>query len=154
MPREALLVGSAPSVSSGSHAGSSTPSSTSLSRRRPSSAECCGYAHGRKSDESLSALSLFGHEKVVASANGIAVSICLAEPVLFLEGFDRNNADTTKTSILRGTLRLKLSKPAKIKKICLNFKGMGQTNWPEGGSPLVPLLFLSFPLCVCVCVCV
>ncbi|EEH07872.1 arrestin domain-containing protein [Histoplasma capsulatum G186AR] len=134
MPREALLVGSATSVSSGSHAGSSTPSSTSLSRR-PSSVECCGYAHGRKSDESLSALSLFGHEKVVASANGIAVSICLAEPVLFLEGFDRDNADTTKTSILRGTLRLKLSKPAKIKKICLNFKGMGQTNWPEGVPP-------------------
>ncbi|EEH21171.2 hypothetical protein PABG_03402 [Paracoccidioides brasiliensis Pb03] len=72
------------------------------------------------------------HEKVVASSNGITVSISLAEPVLFLEGFDRNDTDTRKTSILRGTLRLSLSKSAKIKKISLNFKGLGQTYWPEG----------------------
>ncbi|PGH17649.1 hypothetical protein AJ79_01011 [Helicocarpus griseus UAMH5409] len=79
-------------------------------------------------------LSILRNEQIVATSNGITVSICLAEPVLFLEGFERNDLDARKTSILRGTLRLRLSKSAKIKKVSLNFKGLGQTNWPEGLS--------------------
>ncbi|OAT13816.1 arrestin domain-containing protein [Blastomyces gilchristii SLH14081] len=123
------------SVSSGSF----TPTS---SRSRPTSvAESLRSntvppdGHSQNAPVSALSLSLLRNEKVIASSNGITVSICLAEPVLFLEGFDRNDADTRKTSILRGILRLKLSKSARIKKISLNFKGMGQTNWPDGLPP-------------------
>ncbi|OJD10571.1 hypothetical protein AJ78_08458 [Emergomyces pasteurianus Ep9510] len=128
LTRGSLAVETAESVSSGSF----TPNT---SRSRPASVvESCRTAPNTQ-DAALSASSLLRNEIVVASSNGITVSICLAEPVLFLEGFDRNDVDTRKTSILRGTLRLKLSKSAKIKKICLNFKGLGQTNWPEGLPP-------------------
>ena len=72
------------------------------------------------------------NEKVVASGHGITVSISLAEPVLFLEGFDRNDTDFRKATILRGSLHLKLTKSTKIKRIYLKFKGVAQTNWPEG----------------------
>ncbi|OJD12111.1 hypothetical protein ACJ73_09408, partial [Blastomyces percursus] len=114
--------------------GSFTPTS---SRSRPASVAESLHSNTVPPDgySQNAALSLLRNEKVVASSNGITVSICLAEPVLFLEGFDRNDADSRKTSILRGILRMKLSKSAKIKKICLNFKGVGQTNWPEGLPP-------------------
>ncbi|KAK2739825.1 hypothetical protein FQN55_009146 [Onygenales sp. PD_40] len=75
------------------------------------------------------------NEKVIASSNGVTVSVFLGEPVLFLHGFKHSSDELSKTSFLRGTLRLKLTKSAKIKKIYLNFKGLGQTNWPEGVPP-------------------
>ncbi|KAK2813403.1 hypothetical protein FQN50_000719 [Emmonsiellopsis sp. PD_5] len=75
------------------------------------------------------------NEKVIASSNGVTVSVFLGEPVLFLEGLNPNNNACTKTSFLRGTLRLRLTKSAKIKKIYLNFKGLAQTNWPDGIPP-------------------
>jgi len=79
-----------------------------------------------------SILPVIRNEKVVASGNGIRVSIALAEPVLFLEGFDRSDEESRKTAMLRGTLHLKLTKSAKIKKVYLKFKGVAQTYWPDG----------------------
>jgi hypothetical protein len=81
-----------------------------------------------------STLPVMRNEKVVASGHGITVSISLAEPVLFLEGFDRNNTDVRKATMLRGSLHLKLTKSARIKRIYLKFKGVAQTTWPEGES--------------------
>lgn len=75
------------------------------------------------------------NEKVVASGSGITVSIGLTEPVLFLEGYERNDRETRKTAMLRGRLRLSLSKPLKIKKVYLNFRGFAITTWPEGALP-------------------
>ncbi|KAL1955109.1 hypothetical protein VTO42DRAFT_9010 [Malbranchea cinnamomea] len=72
------------------------------------------------------------NEKLVASGNGITVSISLAEPVLFLEGYERNDRESRKTAMLRGDLRLTLTKPLKIKKVYLNFRGFAVTTWPEG----------------------
>ena len=72
------------------------------------------------------------NEKVVASGSGITVSIGLTEPVLFLEGYERNDRETRKTAMLRGRLRLNITKPLKIKKVYLNFRGFAITTWPEG----------------------
>ena len=74
----------------------------------------------------------FSDERPVASGNGVAVSISLAEPVLFLQGFDQADATNRTTTLLRGSLRLSVTKSAKIKTITLTFKGKATTEWPEG----------------------
>ncbi|KAI4270061.1 MAG: hypothetical protein LQ337_006918 [Flavoplaca oasis] len=73
--------------------------------------------------------------KPLASANGVSISITLAEPVLFLQGFDQSELGNRTTSMLRGSLHLKVSKSAKIKTISLNFRGRAETEWPEGIPP-------------------
>jgi hypothetical protein len=72
-------------------------------------------------------------EKPVASGNGIGVSISLAEPTLFVQGFDHSDlAATRSTAMLRGLLHIKIAKAAKIKTISLKFNGTAVTKWPEG----------------------
>lgn len=76
-----------------------------------------------------------GEAKPLASANGVSISITLAEPILFLQGFDQSDLGNRTTSMLRGSLHLKVSKTAKIKTISLNFRGRAETEWPEGIPP-------------------
>ena len=71
-------------------------------------------------------------EKPVAAGNGVSVSINLAEPVLFLQGFDASDFDGRTNTLLRGSLRLRVTKSAKLKAITLKFKGKAETEWPEG----------------------
>ena len=77
----------------------------------------------------------FSDEKPVANANGVAVIISLAEPVLFLQGYDQNDPTTHNTTMLRGSLLLRVTKQAKLKSISLNFRGKSETEWPEGIPP-------------------
>lgn len=74
-------------------------------------------------------------EKPVASGNGINVGIQLTEPVLYLQGFEQSEHSERSTAMLRGTLQLRVSKPAKIKAITLKFRGKATTKWPEGIPP-------------------
>ena len=71
-------------------------------------------------------------EKPIASGNGLSISISLAEPVLFLQGFDNSDSTTRTTTMLRGRLHLKVTKSAKIKAVTLSFRGKAETDWPEG----------------------
>ena len=73
-----------------------------------------------------------GDEKPIASGNGVAMSIALAEPVLFLQGFDQSDVGSRTTTMLRGSLHLRVSKSAKVKAVTLNFRGRAETEWPEG----------------------
>ncbi|KAI4101600.1 MAG: hypothetical protein LQ339_004989 [Xanthoria mediterranea] len=73
--------------------------------------------------------------KPLASANGVSISITLAEPILFLQGFDQSELGNRTTTMLRGSLHLKVSKSAKIKTVSLNFRGRAETEWPEGIPP-------------------
>lgn len=74
-------------------------------------------------------------QKPVASGNGVSVYVSLAEPVLFLQGFDANDPTSHTTTMLRGSLLLRVQKQAKLKSISLNFKGKSETDWPEGIPP-------------------
>ena len=76
-----------------------------------------------------------GDEKPIASGNGVSISIALAEPVLFLQGFDPSELANRTTAMLRGSLHLRVSKSAKIKNVSLNFRGRAETEWPEGRPP-------------------
>jgi hypothetical protein len=80
--------------------------------------------------------SSFEVEKPVASGNGVAVSIILAEPNIFLHGLDHDGTTRDSTSrssaLLRGKLQLNVTKSAKIKAVTLKFTGKAKTEWPEG----------------------
>ena len=71
----------------------------------------------------------------VASGANVTVSINLAEPVLFLQGFDQNDMAAGSTAMLRGNLHLQVAKSTKIKAVTLKFNGVAITKWPEGIPP-------------------
>lgn len=74
------------------------------------------------------------NDKPLVSGSGVNVSINLAEPALFLQGFEQNDMASGNTAMLRGTLHLRVTKAAKIKAVTLKFKGRATTKWPEGDS--------------------
>lgn len=87
---------------------------------------------GRARSSSVKTNSPFSEEKPIASGNGVYLYISLAEPALYLQGFDHGDSSNRTTAMLRGTFRLKVAKSAKIKSITLNFRGRAETEWPEG----------------------
>lgn len=74
-------------------------------------------------------------EKPIAAGNGVVMGIHLAEPILYLQGFDNHDASPGNTAMLRGGLHIRVQKAAKIKAITLKFRGTSITKWPEGIPP-------------------
>lgn len=79
-------------------------------------------------------------ERPVASGTGMSCSILLAEPNVFLAGFDHETAYTrldnnTATAFIRGKLQLNITKNTKIKSVTLMLRGRARTEWPEGIPP-------------------
>jgi len=107
---------------------------------RPSLADSVRTGSGastRSNDSASSLTDAKEDEKPIATGNGIAVSIALAEPVLFLQGFDTSESANQTTTMLRGSLHLRITKPAKIKAVTLKFRGRSETEWPEGSFALL-----------------
>ncbi|CAM6005574.1 unnamed protein product [Sphagnum balticum] len=77
------------------------------------------------------------NEIPIASANSISVSISLAEPSLYLTGFEQSDVDSGAPAILRGSLIVRITKTEKIKSISLHFLGKSRTEWPEGEATLL-----------------
>jgi hypothetical protein len=79
-------------------------------------------------------------DKPVASGSGVSCSILLAEPNVFLTGFDHDGHERREaqnaTALLRGKLQLSVSKNVKIKAITVRLTGKARTEWPEGIPPL------------------
>ncbi|KAI1423566.1 hypothetical protein F5Y12DRAFT_526001 [Xylaria sp. FL1777] len=78
--------------------------------------------------------------KPVASGNGVQCSIILAEPNIFLTGFDHDGHPqrevANSSALLRGTLQLNVTKNVKLKSITLKLHGKARTDWPEGIPPM------------------
>ncbi|CAI4219019.1 unnamed protein product [Parascedosporium putredinis] len=75
--------------------------------------------------------------KPVASSSGMVCSILMAEPNVFLAGFDhdgraRRGNRPTGTALLRGKLQLVITKNVKIRTVQLKLAGKTRTEWPEG----------------------
>ncbi|KAK8157384.1 hypothetical protein IWX90DRAFT_391087 [Phyllosticta citrichinensis] len=106
---------------------------------RPALIESVRTSSGRSVDSRKSVVSTttqrIPDEKPLATGNGINVGISLAEPVLFLQGFEQAEHAERSTAMLRGSLHLKVTKSAKIKAVTLKFKGKALTKWPEAGIP-------------------
>ncbi len=85
---------------------------------------------------SVSAIS----EKPVASAGGMSFAILLAEPHVFLTGFDHDGrarrGNSHGSALLRGKLRLTVTKNVKIRAVTIMLQGKARTEWPEGIPPL------------------
>ncbi len=83
--------------------------------------------------------------KPVASGSGVTCSILLAEQNVFLYGFDHDSHSRMEhrsgTALLRGRLRLNVTKNVKIKAVQLKLLGRARTEWPEGVPPLKQDLF-------------
>ena len=88
---------------------------------------------------SISTSDIIPQEKPIASSAGVSVGINLAEPVLFLQGFQEGENAQRSTAMLRGALHLKVTKTIKIKTISLKFKGTATTKWPEGRKIILEL---------------
>lgn len=78
--------------------------------------------------------------KPVASGSGLSCTILLAEPNVFLTGFDHDghtrHESHNSTALLRGKLQINVSKNTKVKSITLKLMGKARTEWPEGIPPL------------------
>lgn len=78
--------------------------------------------------------------KPVASGSGLSCTILLAEPNVFLTGFDHDghtrHESHNSTALLRGKLQVNVSKNTKVKSITLKLLGKARTEWPEGIPPL------------------
>ncbi|KAI1759398.1 hypothetical protein GGR53DRAFT_471384 [Hypoxylon sp. FL1150] len=114
------------------------------SRRSPMLAAASHHPHGNSILSVRSAKSIMSSvtevPKPVASGSGVSCSIILAEPNVFLTGFEhdghpRNDA-ANSTALLRGKLQLNVSKNVKIKSVTLKLHGRARTEWPEGIPPL------------------
>lgn len=78
--------------------------------------------------------------KPVASGSGVSCSIILAEPNIFLTGFEHDghprHEAANSTALLRGKLQLDITKNVKLKSVTLKLHGRARTEWPEGIPPL------------------
>ncbi|KAI3343295.1 hypothetical protein F4824DRAFT_507133 [Ustulina deusta] len=78
--------------------------------------------------------------KPVASGSGVQCSIILAEPNIFLTGFDHDGHPrrevANSTALLRGKLQLNVTKNVKLKSVTLKLHGRARTDWPEGIPPM------------------
>ncbi|AJR60429.1 Aly2p [Saccharomyces cerevisiae YJM244] len=70
----------------------------------------------------------------LAQSSSLQLFIHLAEPVVFLQGFDPQKTEYPSV-VLRGCLVVRILKPTKLKSISLSFKGYSRTEWPEGIPP-------------------
>ncbi|KAH8167411.1 hypothetical protein CIB48_g803 [Xylaria polymorpha] len=78
--------------------------------------------------------------KPVASGSGVQCSIILAEPNVFLTGFEHDGHPrhevANSTALLRGKLHLNVTKNVKLKSVTLKLHGKARTEWPEGIPPM------------------
>ncbi|KAL1837362.1 hypothetical protein VTJ49DRAFT_3957 [Mycothermus thermophilus] len=93
----------------------------------------------RSAKSSVSASVSEIRQKPVAQGSGLSCTILMAEPNVFLTGFEHHahgDTDLPSTSaLLRGKLQLNVSKNVKIKSITLKLVGKARTEWPEGIPP-------------------
>lgn len=95
-----------------------------------------GISHTTTHSSTSSQVKMAPTERPIASGNGVSVSVAMAEPFLFLQGFEAGDLSSNRsTAMLRGSLILKVSKVAKIKAVTLRFRGRAVTKWPEGIPP-------------------
>ncbi|KAI1073567.1 hypothetical protein F5B20DRAFT_574699 [Whalleya microplaca] len=93
-----------------------------------------------RSAKSIMSSSVTEVPKPVASGSGVSCSIILAEPNIFLTGFEHDghprHEASNSTALLRGRLQLNVSKNVKLKSVTLKLHGRARTEWPEGIPPM------------------
>lgn len=119
-------------------------STTMDSRRSPMLTAALSHSHRNSIMSVRSAKSIMSSvtevPKPVASGSGLSCSIILAEPSVFLTGFEHDghvrHESANSTALLRGKLQLNVSKNVKLKSVTLKLSGRARTEWPEGIPPM------------------
>ncbi|PKX90094.1 arrestin C-terminal domain-containing protein [Aspergillus novofumigatus IBT 16806] len=76
--------------------------------------------------------------QTVGHRKGIRPTFALIEPVVFLQGHSTgSSACKDKAAVVRGSLRMKVTEPIKIKRICVYFRGLVKLELSEGLSDLI-----------------
>lgn len=65
----------------------------------------------------------------------MSLFVRLAEPILYLQGFEQDGESRHAPAILRGSVVLRITKSTKLRSISLTFIGRARTEWPEGIPP-------------------
>ncbi|KAH3673114.1 hypothetical protein WICPIJ_009906 [Wickerhamomyces pijperi] len=73
--------------------------------------------------------------KPLTETSSLKIYLHLAEPVLYLQGFDAPSIASKPPALLRGSLIVRVLKPTKMKSISMLLKGTARTEWPEGLPP-------------------
>lgn len=78
----------------------------------------------------------------MAQTTTIRVYVKLAEPTLFVQGFESWSVKERLPTLLRGCLIVRFLRTAKVRSINLSLRGYSKTFWPQGSasdSPLEPV---------------
>ncbi|KAI0017588.1 hypothetical protein F4780DRAFT_587444 [Xylariomycetidae sp. FL0641] len=114
-------------------------------RRSPMLSAAIGNSHRNslmsvRSAKSIMSSAVTEVPKPVASGSGVQCSIILAEPNVFLTGFEHDghprHESSNSTALLRGKLQLNVTKNVKLKSVTLKLHGKARTEWPEGIPPM------------------
>jgi Arrestin (or S-antigen), C-terminal domain/Arrestin (or S-antigen), N-terminal domain len=69
--------------------------------------------------------------KTTSADDAFSVTVKLAEPNLYLEGYDFQHRSVHRSAVLRGLLRLHVKSKVVLDRLSLNFEGISETVWPE-----------------------
>lgn len=76
---------------------------------------------------------------VVGTRGGLKLSFILLEPVIYLQGDGKPDRQSkNQPAVSRGYLHLEVTKPTKIKSICVSFHGLSRFQ-PLGGTSFTHL---------------
>ncbi|KAI7781228.1 hypothetical protein LA080_014887 [Diaporthe eres] len=127
---------------------SSTMVDVPLRAPRLSTGPAIGAGHSRRNSfmsvrsakSAISSVQEIQQPKPIASGSGLSCTIILAEPNVFLTGFDHDghtrHESHNSTALLRGKMQLNVTKNTKVKSVTLKLLGKARTEWPEGIPPL------------------
>jgi len=72
-----------------------------------------------------------GAHQTATHTDAFTVTVELAEPILYLEGFDFPHNSAHRSAVLRGTMYLNVLRPTTLSHLALSFLGSHETIWPE-----------------------
>ena len=85
----------------------------------------------RKSKKALSSTRTPGDANSASTTEAVSLTIELAQPNLYLEGFTYQHCTEHRSAVLRGVLHLKVRRKATLRELSLRFDGTSETVWPE-----------------------
>lgn len=72
-----------------------------------------------------------GDSVTITSNDTFTVALELAEPFLYLEGFEYPHNSAHRSAVLRGFMHLDVSRQVALSELSVTFRGISRTIWPE-----------------------
>ncbi|KAK4942144.1 hypothetical protein LTR10_018036 [Elasticomyces elasticus] len=72
-----------------------------------------------------------GDSVSMTNSDAFTVALELAEPILYLEGYDFPHNSAHRSAVLRGFMHLDVSRQVSLSDVSVTFRGISRTIWPE-----------------------